>query len=64
MGVASDGSYDIPEGLICGVPCKCAGGEWQVVQGLELDAFSRARIDASIAELEEERDTVAQQALI
>ena len=51
MGVPSDGSYGIPEGLICGFPCTCADGEWSIVQGLELDEFSRARIDASVPEL-------------
>jgi malate dehydrogenase len=64
MGVASDGSYGVPEGLICGFPCTCAQGSWSIVQGLELDRFSRAKIDASLAELVSERDTVAQQGLI
>ncbi|HTY95624.1 MAG TPA: malate dehydrogenase [Solirubrobacteraceae bacterium] len=59
MGVPSDGSYGIPEGLICGFPCTCAGGEYRVVEGLEINDFSRARIDASVAELVGERDTVA-----
>jgi len=58
MGVPSDGSYGIPEGLICGFPCVCSGGDWSIVQGLELDDFSRGRIDASVAELQEERTTV------
>jgi malate dehydrogenase len=64
MGVPSDGSYDIPEGLICGFPCTCADGDYTIVQGLDLDAFSRARIDASVAELTGERDTVKDQGLI
>jgi malate dehydrogenase len=64
MGVPSDGSYGIPEGLICGFPCTCADGEWEIVKGLEIDDFSRARIDASVAELTSERDTVASQGLI
>ena len=64
MGVPSDGSYGILDGLICGFPCTCAGGEWSIVQGLELDDFSRSRIDRSVAELTEERDTVAGQGLI
>jgi malate dehydrogenase len=64
MGVASDGSYGIPEGLICGFPCTCSGGSWSIVEGLELDDFSRAKIDASVAELTEERDTVQSQGLI
>jgi malate dehydrogenase len=64
MGVPSDGSYGIPEGLICGFPCTCAGGEYTIVPDLQLDAFSRARIDASVAELAGERDTVKDQGLI
>lgn len=64
MGVASDGSYGVPEGLISGFPCTCANGEWSIVSGLELDSFSRAKIDASVAELLEERDTVQSLGLI
>jgi malate dehydrogenase len=64
MGIASDGSYDVPEGLISGFPCTCENGEYKVVQGLDLDAFSREKIDASIAELVSERDTVSGQGLI
>ena len=64
MGVASDGSYGIPEGLICGFPCTCAGGEYTIVEGLGIDDFSRGKIDASVAELVAERDTVASQGLI
>jgi len=64
MGVPSDGSYSIPEGLICGFPCTCAGGEYRIVPDLTLDDFSRSRIDASVAELVSERDTVAEQGLI
>ena len=64
MGVPSDGSYGIPEGLIVGLPCTCAGGEYAVVKDLELDAFSRGKIDTSIAELIGERDTVKDQGLI
>ena len=58
MGVPSDGSYGVSEGLLCGLPATCADGRWSVVQGLELDEFSRARIDASVAELESEREMV------
>jgi malate dehydrogenase len=58
MGVPSDGSYDVEEGLISGFPCTCEGGEWKIVEGLEIDAFSRERIDASVGELAEERDAV------
>jgi malate dehydrogenase len=64
MGVPSDGSYGIPEGLICGFPCICTNGEWEIVKGLEIDGFSRAKIDASVAELVSERDTVASQGMI
>ena len=64
MGVVSDGSYGVPEGLISGFPCTCAGGEWSIVQGLDIDDFSRSKIDASIAELSDERDTVSSQGLI
>jgi malate dehydrogenase len=64
MGVPSDGSYGIPEGLICGFPCLCDGGRYKIVEGLELDEFSRAKIDASVAELTDERDTVKQLGLV
>jgi len=64
MGVVSEGSYGIPEGLVCGLPCTCAGGDWTVVEGLEVDPFSRERIDASVSELTSERDTVSEQGLI
>jgi malate dehydrogenase len=64
MGVPSDGSYEIEEGLISGFPCTCSGGEWSVVQGLEIDDFSRERIDASVGELKEERDAVKDLGLI
>ncbi len=58
MGIPSDGSYGIDEGIICGFPCTCSAGEWQIVQGLEIDDFSRERIDASVDELKSERDAV------
>jgi len=64
MGVVSDGSYGIPEGLISGFPCTCEGGEWKIVEGLELDEFSRVKIDLSVEELVGERDTVTEQGLI
>jgi malate dehydrogenase len=54
----------VPEGLISSFPCTCVNGEYKIVQGLEIDAFSRARIDASVAELGEERDAVRQLGLI
>ena len=62
--IASDGSYGVPEGLISSFPCRSVNGEWQIVQGLEISEFSRGRIDASVAELAEERDAVAKLGLI
>jgi malate dehydrogenase len=64
MGVVSDGSYGVPKGLISGFPCICTSGEYEIVQGLEIDDFSKGRIDASIEELTSERDTVAEQGMI
>jgi malate dehydrogenase len=64
MGVVSDGSYGVPEGLISGFPCTCTNGEWSIVQGLDIDDFSRSKIDASLAELQDERSTVESQGLI
>jgi malate dehydrogenase len=58
MAVPSDGSYGVPEGLISSFPVRCADGKWEIIQGLEIDDFSRERIDASVAELSEERDAV------
>jgi malate dehydrogenase len=58
MGVPSDGSYGIPEGVIYSYPVTTKGGEYQIVQGLSVDAFSRARMDATHKELLEERDGV------
>ncbi|MCU1430906.1 MAG: mdh [Actinotalea sp.] len=57
-GIVSDGSYGVPEGVISSFPVTSDGGEWQIVQGLDINEFSRARIDASVAELVEERDAV------
>ena len=64
MGVPSDGSYDIAEGIICGQPCTCSGGEYSIVEGLEISDFSRERIDASVAELRSERDSVSELGLV
>ncbi len=64
MGVPSDGSYGVPEGLISGFPCTCEDGRCSIVQGLDIDEFSREKIDATVAELLGERDTVAGQGLI
>ena len=58
MGVPSDGSYGIPEGVIFGYPVTCRNGEYQVVKGIDISEFSRKRIDATLKELHEERDGV------
>ena len=58
MGVPSDGSYGIPEGIMYGVPVTCANGEYEVIKGLEIDPFSRERMDLTLKELLEERDGV------
>lgn len=58
MGVASDGSYGIPEGIIFGMPCVCANGKWEIVKDLEIDAYSREKMSATLKELLEERDGV------
>jgi len=60
MGVPSDGSYSVPEGVIFGYPVTCRGGQYQVVKGIEVSEFSRKRIDATLKELHEERDGVKQ----
>lgn len=59
MGVYSDGSYGIAEGLIYSFPCRCKDGDWSIVQGLHVTEFSRAKMDATAQELTEERDAVA-----
>ena len=64
MAVVSDGSYGVPEGLISSFPVRCADGKWEIIQGLDIDEFSRSKIDASVAELAEERDAVAQLGLL
>jgi len=58
MGIPSDGSYGIPDGTIYGFPCTCAGGKYQMVKGLEIDEFSRGKMDATLKELMEERDGI------
>ena len=60
----SDGSYGVPEGLISSFPCTCKDGEYSIVQGLDINEFSRGKIDASVAELVEERDAVKELGLI
>ncbi len=58
MGVASDGSYGIPEGVIYGYPCVCRNGKHEIVQGLEISDFSQTRMMATLKELHEERDAI------
>jgi malate dehydrogenase len=62
--VASDGSYGVPEGLISSFPCRSVNGEWEIIQGVDINEFSRGKIDASVAELAEERDAVRELGLI
>jgi malate dehydrogenase len=64
MAVCSDGSYDVPEGLISSFPCRCSGGDWEIVEGLEIPDFSRERIEKTVAELEEERSAVQKLELV
>jgi malate dehydrogenase len=64
MAVASDGSYGVPEGLVSSFPVVTKDGDWSIVQGLDIDEFSRGRIDASVAELEDERNAVQELGLI
>ncbi|MCW2843186.1 MAG: malate dehydrogenase, partial [Nocardioides sp.] len=64
MAVVSDGSYGVPEGLISSFPVTTRDGSWEIVQGLEIDDFSRARIDATTAELADERNAVTELGLI
>jgi malate dehydrogenase len=58
MGIPSDGSYGIPEGVIFGYPVTCGDGRYEIVRGIEVSAFSRGRIDTTLKELHEERDGV------
>jgi malate dehydrogenase len=62
--VVSDGSYGVPEGLISSFPCRSANGQWEIIQGVEINEFSRGKIDASVAELAGERDVVRKLGLI
>jgi len=64
MSVPADGTYGVEEGIISGYPCVCRSGEWRIADGLEVPEFSRARIEASAAELREEREAVSQLGLI
>ncbi|MFJ6849471.1 malate dehydrogenase [Streptomyces sp. NPDC091271] len=64
MGIPSDGSYGVPEGIISSFPVTTKDGKYEIVQGLDINEFSRARIDASVQELSEERDAVRELGLI
>ena len=64
MAIPSDGSYGVAEGVISSFPVTCSGGEYTIVEGLDIDDYSRAKIDASVAELADERDAVADLGLI
>jgi malate dehydrogenase len=64
MAIPSDGSYDVPEGLISSFPVTCSNGSYEIVQGLEVSDFSRSRIEVTINELGEERESVKQLGLI
>jgi malate dehydrogenase len=64
MAVTSDGSYGVPEGIISSFPCTCADGAYEIVQGLDIDDYSRGKIDASADELVSERDAVRELGLI
>jgi malate dehydrogenase len=58
MGIPSDGSYGIPDGVIYGYPCVCRNGKYEIVKGLEVSEFSRSRIEATLKELHEERNSI------
>ena len=60
----SDGSYGVPEGLISSFPCRAVDGKWEIIQGVDINEFSRGKIDASVQELAEERDAVRELGLI
>ena len=64
MAITSDGSYGVPEGIISSFPCVCKDGKYEIVQGLDINEFSRGKIDASAAELVSERDAVSDLGLI
>jgi malate dehydrogenase len=64
VALPSTGEYGVPEGLVSSLPCRSVGGRWEVVEGLDLNAFSRERIDRSVAELAEERDAVRSLGLV
>jgi malate dehydrogenase len=64
MAVPSDGSYGVEEGLVSSFPCRCSGGNWEIVEGLELNDFSRSKLDVTVNELKEERNAVRELGLV
>jgi malate dehydrogenase len=64
MAIASDGSYGVGEGIISSFPVTCSDGAYEIVQGLDIDDFSRSRIDTTVDELQQEREAVKQLGLI
>jgi malate dehydrogenase len=64
MAVPTDGSYGVEDGLMSSFPCRCSGGDWEIVQGLDLNEFSRAKLELTVNELKEERDAVKELGLI
>jgi malate dehydrogenase len=64
VALPSTGAYGVPEGLVSSFPCRSVDGRWEIVEGLDLNAFSRERIDRSVAELGEERDAVRAMGLV
>jgi malate dehydrogenase len=64
MAVPSDGSYGVDEGLISSFPCRCSAGNWEIVQGLELNDFSRSKLELTVNELKEERGAVKELGLV
>ena len=64
MGIPSDGSYGVDEGLISGFPVTCANGSYEVVQGLDVNDFSRSRLETTVNELKDERETIKRLELV
>jgi malate dehydrogenase len=64
MAVCSPGAYDVDEGLISSFPVRVSGGEYEIVEGLEVNDFARSKIDATVTELREERDGVQELGLV
>ena len=64
MAVRSQGWYGIDEGLVCSVPVRCSGGDYEVVQGLDVGDFAQSKLDITVGELREERDAVQKLALV